>query len=86
MNTVKVELHKYHIHTATEFEIEEGSQSIQFAVFTERVENLMLRVKWINPIGKKEGILIQEIQHIEYVGTETVEIPTEMELHLTKEV
>lgn len=80
--TNTVQLHKYHIHTMDECGKEEGTTTISFAVFTERIENLILGVKWINPIGSAEEIKIEDIVYIDFLGTENVELDTEMDKHL----
>lgn len=85
-NKKVVALHKYHIHTMDEFEREEGTTTISFAVFTERIENLILGVEWINPIGQSEDIRIKDIIYIDYLGSENIELDTQMDKCSMKEV
>lgn len=73
-----ISIYKYHIRLANEQEVEEGVMNIVFAAFTNSIENEMLGVKWINPIGEDEGILISDIHHIEFLGIDEMELDTEM--------
>ncbi|MGY0692937.1 hypothetical protein ACW2QC_09140 [Virgibacillus sp. FSP13] len=79
MNVKIIHIYKYHIITSDEFQKEDLEQVKQFAVFNNRIENEMLGVKWLNPIGDEEGILIKDIVHIKYLGKEEVRMNTEID-------
>ncbi len=75
--TKTILIYKYHITTSDEFQRENGEQIITFAAFTNSIENEMLGVQWINPI-EGEDILISDIVHIKHLGTEKIQLDTEM--------
>lgn len=78
MNDKLISIYKYHIITSGEFQVENLEQVKQFAAFNNRIENEMLNVKWLNPIGDSEEIPIKDIIHIKYLGKEIVALDTEI--------
>lgn len=74
-----ISIYKYHLITANEFEVENLTQNIRFAAFTDSIENEMLGTDWVHPIGDREDILISDIHRIDFLGKEEIVLNTEMD-------
>lgn len=80
MNKKTIHIYKYHIITSDEDQIENLEHVKQFAAFNNRIENEMLNVKWLNPIGDSEDISIKDIVHVRYLGKEVISLDTEISI------